>query len=105
MKQFPVRLNPENKDKFTTYRYERNLAYLRKEIFELMLLGDENNYFELDIFSRKYKLKKGEIENMCNTVIQELENLGWNVKTSFGGTGLFIYSTDIPPVSCYEDKF
>lgn len=105
MKQFPIHLNPENKDKFTTYLYERNLSYLRKEILELVLMGDENNYFELDIFSRKYNLKKGEIENMCNTVIQELKNLGWNVKTSFGGTGLFIYSTDTPPMSCYDDKF
>lgn len=104
MKEFPNRLNPENKEKFVTYRYDRNIAYMRKEIFELVLRGDENCYFELDKFSRDNSLLKEEMQKMCKTVIQELHNLGWNCKTSFGGTGLFIYSTNDPPASCYSDE-
>jgi len=105
MKEFPSCLKPENKEKFSRYRYDRNLSYLRKEIFELVLVGDENSYFDMDNFSHRYKLKKGAIDRLCITVTQELEKLGWNVKTSFGGTGLFVYSTDEPPPSCYEDEF
>jgi hypothetical protein len=105
MKEFPSHLKPANKERFPKYCYDRNLAYLRKEVFELVLLGDENSYFELDNFSRKYKLKKGEIEQMRDIIMRELKVLGWNVKTSFGGTGLFVYSTTSPPPSCYEDEF
>jgi hypothetical protein len=105
MKEFPSRLKPENKEKFSQYRYERSLAYMRKDIFELVLRGDENNYFELDNFARVHSLKKNEMERMSNTVMDELKKLGWNVKTSFGGTGLFVYSTDEPPPSCYTNEF
>jgi hypothetical protein len=104
MKEFPDRLNPENKGDFPLYRYNRNLAYMRKEIFELMLLGNENDYFDIDIFSRKYKVEKKDLDKMLNTIKEELVELGWNVKTSFGTTGLFIYSTDTPPPSCYDDE-
>lgn len=105
MKEFPIRLKPENKGNFPLYRYTRNLAYMRKEIFELMLLGDENNYFDLDNFSREYKLEKEDLQKMLDTVTEELVDLGWNVKTSHGFTSLFIYSTDDPPPACWPDGF
>lgn len=104
MKEFPSHLKPCNKDKFKQYRYSRNLAYMRKEIFELVLQGDENNYFDLDNFSHKY-LITSERQQMLDVIMDELKLSGWNVKTSFAGTGLFIYSTDTPPSSCHEDKF
>jgi len=105
MKEFPSRLSPENKEKFSKYRYERNLAYMRRDIFELVLLGDENKYFDLDKFARVNYVNESDIRDMCNVVMDELKNLGWKVKTSFGGTGLFIYSTENPPPSCYTDEF
>jgi len=105
MKEFPNRLKPENKKKFSQYRYDRNLAYMRKEIFELVLKGDENCYFELDKFSRSNSLVKGEMEKMRKIIMEELQTLGWNCKTSFGGTGLFVYSTNDPPASCYSEEF
>lgn len=105
MKEFPEKLTPENKERFSSYRYTRVLAYLRKEITELVLLGDENSYFELDKFSRNYKVETSEMLSMIKIVSKELEELGWKTKTSFGGTGLFIYSSENPPPSCYEDGF
>lgn len=105
MKEFPDHLTPMNKAKFPRYRYERNLAYLRKEITELVLLGNENNYFELDRFSRTHQIKKDELEKMSSKIMEELGKLGWNTKTSFGGTGLFIYSTPEPPPSCFDGEF
>lgn len=105
MKEFPSRLKPQNKDQFSSYCYNRNIAYLRKEIYELVIKGDENSYFDLDKFERYYKLKKGEIEKMSDTISEELEELGWHIKKSFGNTGLFIFSSEEPPPSCYDDEF
>jgi hypothetical protein len=45
------------------------------------------------------------IEKLSKTIITELVNIGWNCKLSFGNTGLFIYSTDKPPPSCWDDGF
>jgi hypothetical protein len=105
MKEFPDHLVPANKHKFPKYRYERNLAYLRKEITELVLRCDENTYFALDVFARANSVKKDDMEKMTKVVMTELTGMGWNTKTSFAGTGLFVYSTDTPPPSCYEDEF
>lgn len=104
MKEFPSRLNVNNKNNFSTYYYERQLCYLRRNIYEHMISKDENSYFELDKFSRNYLDNNTDlITRMTDVVISELEKLGWKCKTSFGGTGLFIYSTEKPPPSCFED--
>lgn len=103
MNKFPEHLKPENKCNFSHLKYEMLLSNMREKIFELVLSGNENNYFEVDNFSRMYKLKKCQVDEMIITVTKELEQLGWKIKTSFGGTGLFIYSTDIPPPSCFEE--
>ena len=103
MNAFPSNLNPENKHNFPQLKYDRILSTMRENIFDLILTSDENNYFEIDNFSRIYKLKKIQVDKMILTVTKELEDLGWKIKTSFGGTGLFIYSTDIQPRSCFEE--
>ena len=105
MKEFPSQMIPENKNKFNMFLYKRILAYMRKEIYEIVINGDENNYFEIDVFSYKYKLNKDTTDKLVYDIKTELLNLGWNVKLSFGGTGLFIYSSDKPPPSCYVDVF
>jgi hypothetical protein len=103
MNNFPSVLCPANKANFSRYHYELNLSNMRRDIFELVICGDENSYFDIDTFMRKYKLKKNDVSNMLLQITSELTNLGWKVKTSFGGTGLFIYSTEAPPPSCYEE--
>jgi hypothetical protein len=107
MKEFPRRLNVNNKDKFSSFLYDRSLCYFRRDIFEhIISRKDENCYFELDKFCKNYLNNNTEMmEEMKNTVINELHDLGWKCKTSFGNTGLFIYSTENPPSSCYEDTF
>jgi len=70
-----------------------------------MIIEKENTYFELDDFARNNQLDDEEINNMTATIIEELADLGWNCKTAFRGTGLFIYSTNEPPPSCYPDSF
>jgi hypothetical protein len=104
MKEFPNRLNVNNKNEFEKFNYDRNLCYLRRNIFEHIISKDENSYFELDKFSFNYLNNNNFLLlKMKDTIISELENLGWKCKTSFGDTGLFIYSTEDIPPSCFED--
>lgn len=104
MKQFPNILNLNNKNNFPVIYYNRILCYLRRNIYEHIIKEDENNYFDLDTFSIMYKIKDVNIiQNMVNTLIEELNKLGWKCKLSYGETALFIYSSDKPPPSCWEE--
>ena len=105
MDNFPEILTPANNTKFPVAKLRRLLAKLRSEITDLILRGNENDYFDLDDFFRRYSVPPKDREVLKNTVIQELSAKGWKCKTSFGGTGLFVYSTEKPPSSCYEDGF
>ena len=102
MKEFPELLIVKNKKNLQKINNNRILCYLRRDVYEHVISSDENEYFDLDMFKAKYK--KVEIKPIVKTIISELENLGWNCKLSFGGTGLFIYSTQKPPPSCWEDE-
>jgi hypothetical protein len=105
MDEFPESISVDNKDIFSKYLYYMTLKNIRKDIFEFMISRkDEDKYFDLD----KYMYQKNngvEVADMMNTISGELSALGWKTKLSFGGTGLFIYSTEVPPPSCYEDTF
>ena len=103
MDQFPIHLNPKLKYRFNT-EYTRLLTCkLREEIYEHIISNDVNSYFPLDNFVRKYNVTE-KLTELAELIMFELTSLGWKCKTSFGGTGLFIYSTDSPPSNCYEDE-
>ena len=103
MKSFPEHVNVNNIHNFSKINYERILGIFRQEIYETLLTRkDENDYIDLDVFSRKNcKNKSCIINKVVDTVILELQELGWKTKLSFADTGLFIYSTDNPPTSCW----
>ncbi len=104
MREFPDSLNVKEKDKFPNIYNNRVLCYLRKSIYEHVISQDENSYFDLEKFVRTYYKDSKDIEKLqVNLVIQELEEIGWKCKLSFGGTALFIYSTLNPPSSCWDD--
>lgn len=107
MKEFPNILNVKNKVQFPDIFYNRVLCYFRKEIYEHIISHGENSYFDLEKFGREYcKDQTNRVElvfQMSGTIMNELVNLGWKCKLSFGGTALFIYSTDDPPPSCWDD--
>ena len=105
MKTFPEKLRVENRSKFPDFCYERNLCYLRQELYELIIQGNENDYFDIGGFGRRRLRDDADIlERMKNTVVQELTDMGWTCQSSHAGTALFIYSGDMPP-SCYPDGF
>lgn len=105
MDSFPEILTPNNITRFPAAKMRRLLAKLRSEITDLVLKGNENDYFDLDDFYRRFNVLTKDRENMKNAMVQELTTKGWKCKTSFGGTGLFVYSTEKPPSSCHEDGF
>lgn len=112
MKEFPSILNVKNKDRFNEVYYNRVLCYLRQAIYDHVISKDENSYFDLEIFGRGYFSENGKqgkreelVEKMSSVMVDELTSLGWKCKTSFRGTGLFIYSSEKPPPSCWDGGF
>ena len=102
MKVFPSSLIPRNKLKFEEYRHERILCYLRQEIYEHMLKNNEEDFFDLEGFAKKYDCPIENILEMQITVSDELAHLGWKTGLSYGNTALFIYSTENKPKSCWD---
>lgn len=103
MNSFPSYINVNNKSSFKDINYDRVTSLFRQEIYETLLTRkDENEYIDLDTFCRKHCNKKNEMMmKILDKVSSELIILGWKTKLSFGDTGLFIYSTDEPPTSCW----
>lgn len=107
MDKFPSILHSDNKDKLYAFKIIRITNLLRSEIYDFLLFrNNENQYFELDRFANKYINNNMNLMNQISSeIIHELKDLNWNCKSSFGNTGLFIYSTDSPPPSCFPDDF
>jgi hypothetical protein len=107
MEELPIILYVKNKDIFSTLFYNTVFCYLRKSVYEHIISKDENSFFDLEQFGKLYfndNPNRVDLITKLSTEIQlELKELGWNCKLSFGGTALFIYSTDNPPPSCWDD--
>jgi hypothetical protein len=107
MKEFKNSIHMSNKSNFQDIYYSRVLCYLRKNVFEHILREKENDYFDLEKFGYLYFKNQNNREELVKklsiTIMDELQELEWKCKLSFGGTALFIYSTDDKPVSCWDD--
>ena len=108
MREFPKKISVNNKEHFNEYHFERCLCYLRRDIIEFLYkrgddVKNENDYFQLDKFNEEYVGNKEVMAKLVDIVIEELEadGMNWNCKTCFHNTGLFIYSTEEPPPSCW----
>lgn len=104
MKNFSTKLHVDNRENFPKVNYKRVLSFLRKQLFEHIVSHEEKEYFDLNEFRVKKRIKQEEMEKMVETVRNELGELGWKTQTSYGGTGLFIYANE-PPTNCYPDGF
>jgi|APSaa5957512535_1039671.scaffolds.fasta_scaffold437281_2 hypothetical protein len=105
MSSFPDHLTPELKDTFPDIILGMSVRKMRKTITDLVYKGDENVCFDLAKFSRSNDITQFKTKEMVDTLVPELIALGWKCKFSFGDTGLFIYSTDKPPPSCWDGDF
>lgn len=101
MREFPDYLTPEYKGSFEDVLFQTRLRLLRREIYNLVIKGDENQYFSIDTYARNRGISMKDMMRLIDIVSGELRDKGWKTKLSFGNTGLFIYSTKDPPRSCY----
>jgi hypothetical protein len=89
-------------DKFEQMNYDRIKNILTTDIYNLIISRKtENEYFDLDTFNIKNNVSMKVLHQMVKEIIIELEKSGWKTKLSFGDTGLFIYSTEEQPKSCW----
>ena len=106
MNNFPENLTPDKKHLFKNMLYIKHLEMFREDIFIHMLNENENDPIDIDQWCRKKINNDWEkMEKILESVINELKILGWKCKISYGGTCLFIYSSDIQPPMCYDDNF
>jgi hypothetical protein len=103
MKEFPDILKPKNKENFAKLNQDRLKCYLRRDLYEHIISHEDKDYFSLDEFNKRAN-DMNLTKQLVREIIPELEQLGWKCKTSFGGTGLFIYNTENPPPNCFEDS-
>jgi hypothetical protein len=103
MNSFPESINVKNISNFPSINCQRIKSILREEIHNLILTRkDENVYVDLDVFLMKHCNRKTcLLEKIVIDITKELHDLGWKTKLGFGETGLFVYSTENPPSSCW----
>jgi hypothetical protein len=101
MDKFFSDLYVSNKDNFSEIKYNDLMNKLKKHIRNFMLEGNESNFFDIDIFNRKYVKNVNMMNEMVNKVVQDLNSLGWNTYIGFGGTGLYVYSSEELPRGAY----
>ena len=105
MNSFTPEISPNNKHNFPDIYHDHVSSDIRKNIYEHIIANDENSYFCLDKLHDKYNHDKTKIDLIIKNIIKELTLLNWKCKLSFGGTALFIYSSEKPPPSCWDDGF
>lgn len=91
----------DNKHQFADIRRARLLLKMRKHIQDLMLTGNESDFFDLDQFNRGYVHDTKLALELLEEVRGELHHLGWKTFLGFGGTGLYVYSTEEVPPGAY----
>ena len=86
---------------FEELNYIRLISLIRADLYELIVSrNDENEYFALDDFANRNSCSSL-LSRITSQIVSELNEKGWNTKLSFGDTGLFIYSTEDKPSSCW----
>lgn len=102
MQRFGDELNIINKDNLKCVWKVKMLEKLRKHIYNFILdRKRENDFFDIDIFNRSYIKDINVTNDIINQVVLELNELGWKTHIGFGGTGLYIYSSEDLPDGVY----
>lgn len=103
MKEFPQRFVLENIDIFSDLLYERNISYLRRDIYEHVLKNDKEDSFNLQKFNDERIKDMDVTKQMANTIIEELIERGWECALAYGSTCLYIFSPGNKPITCGEE--
>lgn len=100
MKNFPSKLTPNNLPLFKSYYHKRLLCYLRRKIYEWMISPDfhenDNRCFSLQDFNSTLPISSYP-KDTIDTIIKELNALGWKTRLAYGNSALFIHKEDENP--------
>lgn len=94
-------LHVSRKSEFSHIHRAYYLKKLRNQVMRWMLVGNENDFFDLDQFNRSYLNNRDLMNELVGDVTVELHGLGWKTFLGFGGTGLYVYSSEERPVNAY----
>jgi hypothetical protein len=94
MDHFPEHL--KDKSTFESTLDTLLLQKLRKQIYQHILKNKQDDFFDLELFNRKFVLNLEKTEKYSQTIINELEQLGWKTFIGYGGTALFFYDLEKP---------
>lgn len=96
-------LTPLNTDKFPVILAEHIKNLILSDIKLLLITRkDENSYLDLDKYYAQFKSNNGIVSKVVTEIQEYLQNvLQWKTALGFGNTGLFIYSTEELPKSCW----
>lgn len=101
MNSFPDTIKVGNKSSFSQTKKEYYTSLLRKELYLHILNDNENDFFDINQFNKKYLNDEFMCEAIFSIVISELQEMGWKYKVSFGGTGLFLYTSENAPACAW----
>lgn len=94
-------LNVQNKANFSAMRRGALKEKMCKHIRTLMLQEKESDFFDIDAFNRCYVKDTQLASELVQEIQQELHQLGWKTYLGFGGTGLYVYSSEELPPGAY----
>jgi len=96
MQEFPKSLSSENTLQFSDLLKDYYLQQMRQDIYIHILRNNQNDFFDIELFDRKYVKDIKVTDKLIEIIITELEQLGWKTFLGYGGTGLFIYDKEKP---------
>ncbi len=103
MKEFPPCFTVNNSDKFKDYFYNRNLCYLRRNVYEHVIKGNINDPFDITDFNEKFVNNIDTTLDMIKNICEELNSRGWRCSLAYGNSSLYIYQEGKKPLWCGEE--
>jgi hypothetical protein len=94
MDNFPLYLS--NKECFSYQLDIILIKKMRKKVLVHILKDNQNDFFDLELFDKKYVKNIKKTEEYSKIIIKELELLNWKTFIGYGGTGLFFYDNEKP---------
>ncbi len=93
--------NASNKHNFKQLLFEHHFKLLTENIALHVLKNDEKDFYDLEKFQRLYKISNLDLDKMIEEIKTKLKEKGYNTFLGFGGTGLFIFTSEEKPQGAY----
>lgn len=104
MNTFPLEIHVRNRKKFSKILKEHIIKYLRQQLYDHILKGNQQEQFSLLEFNDKYLGDKNILVEIVTLLLEELHELGWKTKILGCYDWLLIYDDDGGPLT-YGNEF